>query len=516
MRVAQDENIARALLHAEQRDPDAPALRSGTEVITHGELDAAILTASALLASHGVAPGDRVGLIVPNVPQFAVIYYAVLAAGAVAVPISPLLSAPEARFCLNDAGARLALLAPDAHGPGLAELKPSAQVLEVGTESLGPLGPGERLDVEVLPRAGEDTAVIIYTSGTTGRPKGARLTHRNLASNADAILEAAGISAATVALGALPLSHSFGQTWLLNATLRAGGSVSLLASFDARRALEKIAEHQVTFFAGVPTMFAKMLEVQKQTDASSLQLCVSGGAAMPHELMNAFEANFGCEIREGYGLSETSPLVTLNPPGAARRPGSVGPPIPGVEVKAVADDDAELDAGEVGEILVRGHNVMKGYWGRPHETARAITEDGWFRTGDVGYVDLDGYLYISGRKKDLIIRGGYNVYPREVEEALLEHPDVAEAAVIGIPHPTLGEEVAAAVRLQEGADCTAEDLRRHARERLAAFKYPRRIWTVDALPTGPTGKVLKRLIEVPAEPIHAVSNPVPQGDRRNQ
>ncbi len=214
---APDENIARALLHAEQRDPDEPALRSGTEVITHGELDAAILAASALLASHGVAPGDRVGLIVPNVPQFAVLYYAVLAAGAVAVPISPLLSAPEARFCLNDAGARLALLGPHAHGPGLPELKPSAQVLEVGTESLRPLGPGERLDVEVVPRSGDDTAVIIYTSGTTGRPKGARLTHRNLLRNADAIVEAAGISATTVALGALPLSHSFGQSWLLNA-----------------------------------------------------------------------------------------------------------------------------------------------------------------------------------------------------------------------------------------------------------------------------------------------------------
>ncbi len=237
---------------------------------------------------------------------------------------------------------------------------------------------------------------------------------------------------------------------------------------------------------------------------------------MAHELMGAFEATFGCEIREGYGLSETSPLVTLNPPGTARRPGSVGPAIPGVEAKAVADDGAELDPGQVGEILVRGHNVMKGYWGRPQETARAITEDGWFRTGDLGYVDLDGYLYISGRKKDLIIRGGYNVYPREVEEVLLEHPDVAEAAVLGIPHATLGEEVAAAVRLREGADCTVEDLRLYARERLAAFKYPRRIWTVEALPTGSTGKVLKRLIEVPAEPIHAVSKPVPQGDRRNQ
>src|SRR5258708_7826750 len=409
---APDENIARALLHAERRDPDAPALRSGTEVITHGELDAAILAASALLAAHGVAPGDRVGLIVPNVPQFAVLYHAVFAAAA--------------------------------------------------------------------------------------------------------IVEAAGFSATTGALGALPLSHSFGQSWLLNATLRAGGSVSLLASFDAGRALATIDEHQITFFAGVPTMFAKMLEVQKRTDTISLELCVPGGAAMAHELMGAFEATFGCEIREGYGLSETSPLVTLNPPGTARQPGSDGPAIPGVEVKAGADDGAELDPGQVGEILVRGHNVMKGYCGRPQETARAITEDGWFRTGDLGYVDLDGYLYISGRKKDLIIRGGYNVYPREVEEVLLEHPDVAEAAVLGIPHPQLAEEVAAAVRLREGADCTVEDLRLYARERLAAFKYPRRIWTVEALPTGSTGKVLKRLIEVPAEPIHAVSTPVPQGDRRNQ
>lgn len=495
------ENIAGSFLRAADRRADAPALRVGAETVTHGELNAGIIEAAALLISHGIEPCDRVGLLMPNVPQFAVLYYAVLHVGAIAVPISTLLSDPEVEFCLDDAGVRLALVwAEEQRSQKLADASTNRETLQVSADSLLPAAGATDSGLDVAPRDGEDTAVIIYTSGTTGRPKGAELTHRNLARNAAAILETTDIGAATAALGALPLSHSFGQTWLLNATLGAGGSVSLLQRFEPGRALATIAEHRISFFAGVPTMFAQLLDAPAESEVGSLELCVSGGAAMPREVMRAFEDRFGCEVREGYGLSETSPLVALNPPGRARRPGSVGVPIPGVEVKVLGDDGAELEARQVGEVLVRGHNVTKGYWNRPHDTAAAISEDGWFRTGDAGYVDPDGYLFIAGRKKDLIIRGGYNVYPREVEEALLQHPAVAEAAVLGIPHPTLGEEVAAAVRLHEGAACSIDELTLHVKERLASYKYPRRIWLVDRLPTGPTGKVLKRRIAVPAEP----------------
>ena len=495
MSAAGHENIARSFLHASGRPPGAPALRLGTETITHGELGASIAEAAALLFEHGVRAGDRVGVILPNVPQFAILYYAVLHAGAIAVPISTLLSSREAEFCLEDAEARLAFVwAEGGQQPPVAS---GTDTIAVEAESYHFPGTHEP---QIAPRDGEDTAVIIYTSGTTGRPKGAQLTHRNLARNAAAIIEATGIDAATVALGALPLSHSFGQTWLLNATLGAGGCVSLLERFSPDAAAETIGEHRVTFFAGVPTMFSQLLEAPAGPADTALELCVSGGAPMPPPLMRAFEARFHCEVREGYGLSETSPLVTLNPPGHDRRPGSVGPPIPGVEVKILDDQGRAAAAGELGEILVSGHNIMKGYWNRPHETAEALTADGWFHTGDLGYLDADGYLSIAGRKKDLIIRGGFNVYPREVEDVLLVHPAVAEAAVIGVPHPTLGEEVAAAVRLRADAVCEVGELLAHAKQHLASYKYPRRIWTVERLPSGPTGKILKRLIEIPAIP----------------
>jgi long-chain acyl-CoA synthetase len=500
---AREGNIAGLLLSAAGRDPQAPAIRFGSEQISHEELDGRIAGMAALLRDRGVAAGDRVGLLLANVPEFAIAYYAILQAGAIAVPISTLLTPAEASFCLDDAEARLALVSTGAPGRS-----PGRETLEIPRGLPGPAR-GQDTPAEIVPRGGEDTAVIIYTSGTTGRPKGAQLTHRNLARNAAAIIESTPISRSTVALGALPLSHSFGQTWMLGATLRSGGCVSLLERFEAQRALETIAEHGVTFFAGVPTMFAQLAEAQASIGKGRLTLCVSGGAALAPELMRRFEDRFGCEVREGYGLSETSPLVSLNPPGEGRRPGSVGLPIPGVELKILDADEAPLAAGLVGEILVRGHNIMKGYWRRPEETAEAITADGWFRTGDLGYLDEDGYLFISGRKKELIIRGGYNVYPREVEDALLEHPAVAEAAVIPLPHPTLGEEVGAAIRLHDGASSTPDELSEHARERLAAYKYPRSIWLVERLPTGPTGKVLKRLIEPPdALAAPARQNPV--------
>jgi long-chain acyl-CoA synthetase len=304
-----------------------------------------------------------------------------------------------------------------------------------------------------------------------------------------------------VLLGALPLFHSFGQTCTMNSAVFVGATVTMLPRFDPDKALEIIERDKVTIFQGVPTMYNAMLYSAScdSADCSSLRTCMSGGAAMPAELMRAFEEKFNCIILEGYGLSETSPVASFNHPDKERKPGSIGTPIEGVEMQVWDDDGNELPQGEVGEIVIRGHNIMKGYWNRADANKEAISEDGWFRTGDMAKVDEDGYFFIVDRKKDLIIRGGYNVYPREIEEVLYEHPAVAEAAVVGIPHDELGEEIGAAVTLRPGCDVSVEELLAYVKERVAAYKYPRHLWLVDMLPTGPTGKILKREIVAPAE-----------------
>jgi long-chain acyl-CoA synthetase len=295
------------------------------------------------------------------------------------------------------------------------------------------------------------------------------------------------------------LFHSFGQTCALNATIAVGGVLTLLPRFEPSKALEIIERDRVTVFEGVPTMYAAMLNDRRAAaaDMSALELCVSGGAAMPVELMRAFEERFECKILEGYGLSETSPVASFNRRDRERKPGSIGLPVDGVEIRIVDDEGRPLPQGEVGELAIRGHNVMKGYWGRDEATAAAIDDQGWFRTGDVGRMDEDGYFYIVDRKKELVIRGGFNVYPREIEEVIYEHPAVREAAVIGVPHETLGEEVGAAIALKPGADVTPAELREFVKQRVAAYKYPRHVWFVDELPKGPTGKILNRAIKAP-------------------
>jgi long-chain acyl-CoA synthetase len=339
----------------------------------------------------------------------------------------------------------------------------------------------------------DDTAVILYTSGTTGKPKGAELTHANLRRNVEVAAGLFDLGDDGVTLGALPLFHSFGQTCGLNATVFSGGCLTLIPRFDPTKALEIIQRDKVTVFEGVPTMYAAMLNVADADsyDTSSLEICVSGGAAMPVEIMRGFEERFGCKVLEGYGLSETSPIASFNHPDRERKPGSIGTPIDGVEMKLADEQDG------VGEIAIRGHNVMKGYWRNP-EATNEVMRDGWFHTGDLAQVDDDGYFFIVDRKKDMIIRGGYNVYPREIEEVLYEHPAVREAAVVGVPHDELGEEVGAAVALKDGAEVSADELQAFVKDQVAAYKYPRRIWFVDELPKGPTGKILKREIEVPA------------------
>ena len=353
-----------------------------------------------------------------------------------------LLKGREVSYYLGDSGAKLLF----AWGDFAEAAEEGAS--EAGTETIL-VKPGEFEELvgsysdefETVERAGDDTAVILYTSGTTGQPKGAELTHDNLGRNCAVTGSTLGeFSEKDVLLGALPLFHSFGQTCTMNSAVDVGACVTMLPRFDPEKALEIIERDSVTVFQGVPTMYNAMLHADgaDSADASTLRLCMSGGAAIPVELIRGFEDKFGCAIIEGYGLSETSPVASFNHPDKERKPGSIGTPIEGVEMQVWDDDGNEVAQGEVGEIVIRGHNIMKGYWDRPDATDEAITGEGWFRSGDMAKVDEDGYFFIVDRKKDLIIRGGYNVYPREIEEVLYEHPAIQEAAVVGVPDDKSG------------------------------------------------------------------------------
>jgi long-chain acyl-CoA synthetase len=492
-------NLAELLTDTAARLPERSAIKLDQRELSYAELDQASARMAGLLHAKGIGPGDRVGVMLPNVPYFAVVYYGILRAGGVVVPVNPLLKEREVAYYLADSGARLLLawheVAEAAHA-GSDRAHADCLLVEPGDfEAL--LGRSERAR-GVADRDGGDTAVILYTSGTTGTPKGAELTHDNLGRNAEICVGLFGIDSDAVTLGGLPLFHSFGQTCGLNATMRVGGCLTLIPRFDAGRALEIIERDRVTVFEGVPTMYAALLghPGRDRFDTSTLRVCVSGGAAMPVEVMRSFEEAFGCLILEGYGLSETAPVASFNHPDRERKPGSIGTPVDGVEMKLVGKDGAVAPLGEVGEIAIRGHNVMKGYWQRPDATAHAI-RDGWFHTGDLARVDGDGYFFIVDRKKDMVIRGGYNVYPREIEEVLYEHPAVREAAVIGVPHPQLGEEVAAAIVLAPGASVEEAEIVGFVKGQVAAYKYPRVVWFVDELPKGATGKILKREIDAP-------------------
>ena len=479
---------------------ERPAVRLDGLVLSYAELRDAAGRVASLLSSLGIEPGDRVAVMLPNVPAFPIAFFGALGAGAIVVPMNPLLKSREVAYHLGDSGAKVVFAwheaaveaAKGAAGTG-------AQVIEVDEPDLHVLLAGLGPARSMADRADDDDAVILYTSGTTGMPKGAELTHANLTRNAElTALRMLNAGPGDVTMGCLPLFHVFGLTCGLTATIKGGGTLTLLPRFDAGKALEIIGRDKVTIFEGVPTMYAAMLHHPDPAaaDTSSLRTCISGGASMPVEIMRGFEQTFGCMILEAYGLSETSPVASFNHPDRERKPGSIGTPLQGVEMRVVDADGRDLPHGEAGEIAIRGHNVMKGYWGKPEATAEAIP-DGWFRTGDLAKVDDDGYFFIVGREKELIIRGGYNVYPREIEEVLHEHQAVAEVAVVGIPHAELGEEVGAAVKLKPGAAATPAELRAFARQRVAAYKYPRHVWLVHELPKGPTGKILHREVKPP-------------------
>jgi long-chain acyl-CoA synthetase len=498
-------NLASIVTESAAADPAAVAVRLGELELTFGELDDRSARLAAVLRERGLQQGDRVGVMLPNVLEFPISYYGVLRAGGVVVPMNVLLKRREIAFYLEDSGAKLLLAW---HGFGdearAGAEEAGAELIEVEPQSFAELLGDREPDTEMADTGEEDTAVILYTSGTTGKPKGAELTHLNLHRNAQIASETTcEVQRGDIALGALPLFHSFGQTVSMNASMRVGATLTLLPKFDPGEALEVMQRDGVTHFYGVPTMYGALLHHpgREGFDTSSLRICITGGASMPVEVLRGFEEAFECELLEGYGLSETSPVASSNHPGRPRKPGSIGTPLREVEMKVVDEDDSEVAQGEVGEIVIRGHNVMKGYWQRPDATEEAM-RGGWFHSGDMAKVDEDGYFFIVDRKKDLIIRGGYNVYPREVEEILYEHPKIREAAVLGVPHDQWGEEIGAAVVLHEGEQLGAEEVSDYVKERIAAYKYPRLVWFMDDLPKGPTGKILKREIETPspAEP----------------
>jgi long-chain acyl-CoA synthetase len=421
-------NFVTTLTRSATTYPDRPAVRLDERQMSYRGLNEAAARVASWLHGHGVGPGDRVGLMLPNVPEFTELYYGILRAGAIVVPMNPLLKAREVSYYLTDSQAALALAWHGVAGQAAEGARRAGTALVViePAELAAALGAVEPAQA-VADLAGSDTAVILYTSGTTGQPKGAELTHDNLLRNVEVTASTLlHLTPGDVILGALPLFHSFGQVVGMGCAIASGACLTLMTRFDPARALEIIKRDHVSVMPGVPAMYAAILHgaAGSAGDVASLRLCVSGGAAMPVEIIRAFERSFDCVILEGYGLSETSPVASFNHPDRPRKPGTVGQAIAGVQMRVQDDEGVPLPAGEVGEIAIRGHNVMKGYWRRPEETAEVLSE-GWFRTGDLGRMDDDGYFSIVDRKKDMIIRGGLNVYPREVEEVLYEHSAVA-------------------------------------------------------------------------------------------
>ena len=491
-------NIASNLARAAEADPAKAAIILDDTVVPYGMLGQGAARVAGWLTELGVQPGDRVAVSMPNIPHMPIIYYGILWSGAVVVPMNPLYKSREVAFVLADSQSRV-LFAWDgvAEEAGKGAAEAGAEFISVApAEFLGEVMAHEPIDL--VERGDDQTAVVLYTSGTTGRPKGAELTHANMARNAQICVNMIDLTPDDVVFGGLPLFHSFGQTVGMNATIAAGGTITLIPRFEPTKALEVLQRDKVTVMLGVPTMYVALLQHPDASsyDVSTLRMCASGGASLPVEVLRGFEETFGAMILEGYGLSETSPVASFNHPDRERKAGSIGQPVEGVQFRLIDDRWNDVGGDEIGEIAITGHNVMKGYLDNPEATAEVMNGD-WFRTGDLARRDDDGYYYIVDRAKDMIIRGGFNVYPREIEEVLYEHPAVATAAVVGVPHAELGEEVAAAVTLKPGQSASEDELRDFVKEQVAPYKYPRIVWVTSELPLTATGKILKREIHIP-------------------
>jgi len=493
-------SLASILGEGARRYPERVAIVDREREFTYEQLwREALIRARVLRDELGIAPGDRVALLAANGLNFVAEYYAILAAGGVIVPMAPMLVADEIEYQLTDSQVRALVLEADFSEAGLAAGERASVRTLVLPEEPNAAAPGQAALEQLVSRQPMDPAVVFYTSGTTGRPKGAVLTHLNLVMNCfvNAFM-ANRFEADDVVLGCLPLFHTFGQSVAMNSSFLVGAKVVLQRRFEAREALELMRRHGVNFLLGVPTIYMALLEALGDSPPVPLRNCVSGGAPLPVSVLEKFESAFGCRIKEGYGLSETSPSATVNQDLFGLRPGSIGHPLWGIEVEIarteVEDRIELLDPEQLGEIVVRGHNVFDGYFGKPEATQAALV-DGWFRTGDLGVKDPDGFLHVVDRKKDMILRGGYNVYPREIEEVLARHPAIRQVAVVGVPDDRMGEEVLAVVVPDPTAPTlTPEDLTEWMRSRIARHKQPRIIQIADQLPLGPTGKVLKREI----------------------
>ena len=510
-------NLSMLLEDSARSFPDREALVLGPTRLTYAQVNAAANQVANLLVTRGIEPGDKVALSCPNLPYFPIVYYGALKAGAVVVPLNVLLKSREIGYHLKDADVKAYFcfegtpelpMAAEGHA-GLRQARgvehffvitgdPAASSPIDGTETLGQALAGMSPVFESVIREPGDTAVILYTSGTTGQPKGAELSHANTMMNVVAnnrLVES--VPATDNHVVCLPLFHAFGATVQMHAGFSMAATLHLVPRFDASAVIDLMQRETITFFAGVPTMWWGLLnalsgEVDVRRLADNLRIGVSGGAALPVEILTRVKQSFGVDVLEGYGLSETSPTATFTDRRREPRPGSIGIPIWGVDLKLITPDWSDVTGpDEVGEIAIRGHNVMKGYYGRPEATAEVI-KDGWFRTGDLARRDADGYYYIVDRAKDLIIRGGFNVYPREIEEVLLTHPAVSLAAVVGVPHDSHGEEIKADVVPEPDSTLTAEELVAWSRDKMASYKYPRIVELVTNLPMTATGKILKR------------------------
>ncbi|MFI7540543.1 long-chain fatty acid--CoA ligase [Actinoplanes sp. NPDC049599] len=512
-------NLSVFLEDSARHYPERAAVVLGDRRLTYAQVNAAANQVANLLRSRGINPGDKVALSCPNLPYFPVLYYGILKAGAVVVPLNVLLKGREIAYHLADSEAKAYFcfqgtpeLPMGAEGhtgfgqtPGcehffLVTADPAAESPIEGAETLGRALAGQSPVFETVLAAETDPAVILYTSGTTGQAKGAELSHANLILNAltcNRLFQSR--PGVDTHLLVLPLFHSFGSTVNMNAGFSSAATLVLLPRFDAPAAVKLLEQENVTFFAGVPTMYWGLLNaltegVDVEKIARNMRIAVSGGSSLPVEIIKEVQRRFGVQILEGYGLSETSPVATFSDPDSEPRPGSIGVPIWGVEVKLIDESWNTVEGSdEIGEIAIRGHCIMRGYYNRPEATAE-VMNNGWFRTGDLARRDKDGFYYIVDRAKDMIIRGGFNVYPREIEEVLMTHEAVSLAAVIGVPHPSHGEEIKAYVIRTEGATVTEDELIAWSKEQMASYKYPRVITFVDSLPMTATGKLLKRAL----------------------
>lgn len=508
-------NLSVVLENSARSFPNKTAFIFGDVALTYAQVNGAANQVANGLRAKGIVAGDKVALSCFNLPYFPIIYFGIIKTGAVVVPLSVLLKTDEIAYHLTDSEAKAYFCFVGTEDLPMGKMghaafnevntcehffmimpKPEMPSNIEGTATLGSLMAGQSPKFQTYTSGAEDTCVIIYTSGTTGRPKGAELTHSNLLLNAILSTDLVNTQPEDTQLIVLPLFHIFAMTVLMNAGIYRGATSVLLPRFDAETVFGLMEKHNVTIFAGVPTMYWGLLNYTEdkfdyKKIAGNLKTSVSGGASLPVKVLEDFEKRFNVPIIEGYGMSEGSPVVTFNQLKVGRKPGSIGTEVWGVEVKLVDNDGNEVAVGEKGELCYKGHNVMKGYYKKPEATAETL-KDGWLHSGDVAIKDEDGFYFIVDRTKDMIIRGGLNVYPREVEETMMKHEAVSLVAVIGIPDEEMGEEIKAFIVLKEGKTVSAEELINWTREHIAAYKYPRQIEFLSALPMSATGKILKK------------------------